>query len=596
MQSPGDKAPDEGQQALTLTQLGRRAMMQSHFVKVSEAPFLFLWGRCRGRCSMLVSGELVRYLLLLVQCSARHVGAAWFQVRAVATRELEDDKGKHDPFTRKAQIMVAGIAVGGVALSVFTLGIATVPYVFVVGSVVAGSAVGGGTVGFYTRPGEGGRLVLAARSYEDALRWKLTIESEVAKCEGRRPQPPPDLKVDLLNYWISAASNTWCLETVLHGMRVLKESRDDRVDAAAASAIARKLQIAVRATPLDVFLTAMSSFSCEPLDHFSPQDDEPTPGSGGSSSAPVQTEADATQSSATNAPGAMKLARSDSDKPEDSPDTTTLRHVAITLSRVMEDVELVDRTDHHVDSVSFVVKPLRKLRAAEVTASSSCQSIARASSHWPKASLVVQALACLLEQSSKTHTQYRLFQMRRFWRLDEDGSFVICMNSLSETNRMGGGGGSGVDGTSELVTGAMDATMIISPRSDYAHYSADLEESRVTFFSRVDPGGYFNAKKASFFFSGLRFSLLKPWTWIYLWQEAVALVAVRLQTELHHSVLTTMIDIKETAEHCDVLMPNLLSKHGHALATALDWPDGVEDDEPLSKELAELQSEISRQE
>jgi hypothetical protein len=75
----------------------------------------------------------------------------------------------------------------------------------------------------------------------------------------------------------------------------------------------------------------------------------------------------------------------------------------------------------------------------------------------------------------------RDFCVMRYWRLDDDGSYVICLNSVTHSDCPVQPG---------VVRGNMQSVFVIAPRKDYADYDEDVTEALVTHIVDVDPRGW----------------------------------------------------------------------------------------------------------
>jgi hypothetical protein len=122
---------------------------------------------------------------------------------------------------------VAAVAVGGVVVGALSAGIGVAPYMTVVGMTLAAS---GGAVAWQTmrRPADN-RLILACEGMEEAIEWKTAIGKEIAILEEAcRPsvQSSADRKVisSLLDKTVLQGEGIWKRVAVVEGLRILEHT------------------------------------------------------------------------------------------------------------------------------------------------------------------------------------------------------------------------------------------------------------------------------------------------------------------------------------------------------------------------------------
>ena len=104
-------------------------------------------------------------------------------------------------------VKVAAVAVGGVVVGALTAGIGLVPYITVVG--ITAVASGGAVAITYRRPSDS-RLVLACDSMAEALEWKQKVQHQVALLErsAREAQLPPEIDMSTILNTIGMTSSS----------------------------------------------------------------------------------------------------------------------------------------------------------------------------------------------------------------------------------------------------------------------------------------------------------------------------------------------------------------------------------------------------
>lgn len=118
---------------------------------------------------------------------------------------------------------VAAVTVGGVIIGGVTAGIGLLPYLAVVG--VAAMA-GGGAVAFNWRKPFDSRLILSCDTMDEALEWKLAIETQVSFLESKQKQRtlPSGLNPRVISAILDRSSSIgyWKRVCVREGIRILE--------------------------------------------------------------------------------------------------------------------------------------------------------------------------------------------------------------------------------------------------------------------------------------------------------------------------------------------------------------------------------------
>jgi len=446
-----------------------------------------------------------------------------------ASRAIDVAKARHAQAMRRGAV-VASVAVGGMLVGGFTAGLGLIAYLAIVG---AASAVGGGTYAYQSAAAMENRLVLTARTREDAEAWKLAIEAEVAQCEGRRPAPPLGVDLDLVQDWMDLKGSKWCVERVLHGLRVLREiPRSPRVRRGTMhSTTARKVQVSVQATPLEVFLTVMAGLSGRRL----------------------QTDLASTAASPYGPGGAPTVAHEDW--------RSSLVPCTV-LGRVVESARVVDKLDEHTDVLHLTFRPVKSRGRRGCMAGEGGTRV-----HDPEVPWIVRWCGQALEWICGADTRLLELTVTRYWRLDEDGSFIIYL--------MSGVGDASVGhqrGRARSQEGGMETVFIVSPRCDYTRHTDDVADCRLTCIARLEADHRRPRPESSTARLGRTASillLLLPWRWTTLAWLAKDWVDRRRQVALYCHWLSAVVDVKDVVEQATAVMPGYLMAGAQLLAQAV---------------------------
>lgn len=119
-------------------------------------------------------------------------------------------------------VKVAAVAVGGVLVGALTAGIGLVPYITVVGIT---AAAGGGAVALHWRKPLDSRLILACETMEDAIEWKIAVTQQIMKLvDTLKPAVPACIDANkfssLINLKIS--DQAWYTVSFREGLRILE--------------------------------------------------------------------------------------------------------------------------------------------------------------------------------------------------------------------------------------------------------------------------------------------------------------------------------------------------------------------------------------
>jgi len=342
----------------------------------------------------------------------------------------------------------AGVVVGGVVIGALTAGVGLLPYLGLVG---AAAVAGGGAVAYTAAqaPSES-RVVLAAETEAEARRWKGALELQIAVCEGRRPPPPPE--IDLLGIDELIRSTAWRAVRVLEGVRVLEEEGGGREGGrrgkSKGQVLCRKVQVMIEATPIEVFMACMATEG-----PYRPPSVLPSIPPSAFSSTPLPP-------SITTA--ATTADHSSLPSPSPPPPPPFMRRIASSFTTIQ-------RLDDHTDILHIRLRP----------------------PSLPSTPLTPPFLRPILRSFLHRFLAPRDFCVLRYWRLDDDGAYIICLASVEhpecpvEEGREGG-----KEGGLGTVRGTLQSVLSIAPRKDYADYEEDLPEALVSYIVEVDPGGW----------------------------------------------------------------------------------------------------------
>lgn len=117
---------------------------------------------------------------------------------------------------------VAAFAVGGVLVGALTAGIGLVPYITVVGIT---AAAGGGAVALNWRKPIDSRLILACESMEEAIEWKVAIGQQILKLEdNQKPVVPSIIDTNKISSLINRKipDQSWYTVSFHEGIRILE--------------------------------------------------------------------------------------------------------------------------------------------------------------------------------------------------------------------------------------------------------------------------------------------------------------------------------------------------------------------------------------
>lgn len=173
----------------------------------------------------------------------------------IQRRKAEDQLQRHqtEDASLNLGVRVAAVTVGGVVVGALTAGIGLVPYMAVVGIVAAAS---GGAVAFqYRRPSDS-RLILASDDLEYISMWRAAIEEEIIKVEMHgKPLLPANADVNVISHilGISGAGGLggWTRVGIIEGMRIMEQK--EAVDGYSC----RKAQLVVKCSPTNAFMVIM---------------------------------------------------------------------------------------------------------------------------------------------------------------------------------------------------------------------------------------------------------------------------------------------------------------------------------------------------
>jgi hypothetical protein len=256
-----------------------------------------------------------------------------------------------------------------------TAGIGLIPYMAVVGIVAAG----GGAVFFqsYSRP-QGSRLIIAADTMDEAIKWKAAIEEEISKLDrSRKPMLPSCADPLVISSIIdSGRGASWRCIMIKEGMRFLEQTQPSP------NTLCRKAQLTVNCIPVSVFIAVMEG------QHWP-------------------------------------------------------RRGKIKVEKVLDD---------HADVVS----------------------VSLTTTYTPKDKKNGNILSTIFP---KTKTSTRSFSLTRFWKLDDDGIYLVTLNTFKAH-----------DSSDEhpiatsVATGDLGLNIVITiaPRKDHAEFNDELPSALVT--------------------------------------------------------------------------------------------------------------------
>jgi hypothetical protein len=135
-------------------------------------------------------------------------------------KQMEQMEARDGQFSMGTKIAAA--AVGGVAVGALTAGVGLVPYVTVVG---LSAIAGGGAVAWQLRKPIENRLILACETMEEAIDWKLAIETEISiLVEASKPTLHNTIDRKAISAILdrSTAAGVWKRVAINEGIRILE--------------------------------------------------------------------------------------------------------------------------------------------------------------------------------------------------------------------------------------------------------------------------------------------------------------------------------------------------------------------------------------
>lgn len=134
----------------------------------------------------------------------------------------------------------------------------------------------------------------------------------------------------------------------------------------------------------------------------------------------------------------------------------------------------------------------------------------------------------------------RNISFTRFWRLDDDGVYLITFNSMKPTP--------GEEAPSEEVFPSVDAIITIAPRSDLSNFDFELPEAMVTCAVQVSGAGNWRPGEQSAFMDSFLSDHLLELRQTVLTERYSVPSAASLSLLTHSHNMSTSLDIADEAE------------------------------------------------